>query len=88
MGFSPSSDLLRCGFSLSVGLVRNKENEVLDLEFFLLFGNYGKCMLLREFKHKYGTLNSEFWTLDFFAPLALLFFFPLFSFCLVAEKFE
>ena len=40
--------------------MRNEQNEVLDLEFFLLFGNYGKCMLLREFEHKYGTLNSEF----------------------------
>ena len=26
--FSPFSDLLRCGFSLSVWLVRNEENEV------------------------------------------------------------
>ena len=40
--------------------MRNEENEVLDLEFFLLFGNYRKCMLLREFEHKSGTFNSEF----------------------------
>ena len=37
-GFFPLSDLLRCGFSLSVWLVRNEENEALDLEFFCCLG--------------------------------------------------
>ena len=37
LGFPPSFDLLRCGFSLSVWLVRNEENEVLDLEFFVVW---------------------------------------------------
>ena len=32
--FSLSYDLLRCGSSLSPWLVRNEENEVLDLKFF------------------------------------------------------
>ena len=41
--FSPSSDLLRCGFSLSVWLVRNEENEVLDLEFFCCLGTMGNA---------------------------------------------
>ena len=35
--FSRFSDLLQCGFSLSVWLVRNEENEVLDLEFFVVW---------------------------------------------------
>ena len=41
--FPPSFDLLRCGVSLFVWLVRNEENEVLDLEFFCCLGTMGNA---------------------------------------------